>query len=706
MTVDIQMPTPSKTLTEIRSDVCNTTLIVLLAFTIPAAIASLSRMFTQGWLPVMGLHALLVILLLGIVIGRHHVPYVVRAAFVVAFMFIIGAGGIFTFGLSTEVTVFLVGSSILGMCFFGARVGVAMIAISTLFLGVAYLAFDMKLVARPDVATFAFAPATWLTAILGVVLACMGPMLAIARFVRDLESERVRAERANEAKSQFLAMMSHELRTPLTGVLGMAELLQTSELSARQSKQVERLSRSAMVLLDLVNDILDFSKIEARQVEIEKIPFSLEEVRSAVRDILEPGAIEKKLTFTWTLGEDADKLLLGDPTRIRQILVNLVGNAIKFTEVGGGVFVKMAREVDAAGDGNLIIEVADTGIGISPAEIERLFEPFVQGDEGTTRRFGGTGLGLSITRRLAQAMGGEVSVTSKLGEGSTFRVTMLVDDAGDSVPEITHEQRERTAAGKKTGRVLVAEDVETTRYLLTNMLSNIGHTVEAVDDGAKAIDAVKANPFDVIVMDQQMPIVGGEEATRAIRALDDARATTPIIALTANVLKEDHDKFTKSGANAVLTKPVDWVALGAEIDRQLSTGRTERDDGNLEVNAPESNGEGQNAVLDNAHLAELADMVGREALAPMLDTFEKNMHQYSEDLSSALASQDSAKVRSAAHALKGLCAQFGAPQTSAMAADIEKKNSDLEYVESLLPTLTASVKGVEAALKVYRDKSS
>ena len=701
MTVDIQSPEPSKTLTEIRSDVCNTTLFVLLAFAVPAVAASLSRIFALGWMPVMGLHIGLLAFLTGVVIGRRRIPYSYRASSVIALMFLIGAGGIFSFGLSTEVTVFLVGSSILGICFFGTRVGIAMIALSTIVLGTAYVAFNLDLIARPDVVAYAFAPATWLTAVFGAVLACMGPMFAVARFIRDLERERVRAERANAAKSQFLAMMSHELRTPLTGVLGMAELLQTGELSAQQSKRVDRLSSSAKSLLDLVNDILDFSKIEAQRVEIEKIPFQLEEVGTAVQDLLKPAAVGKGLELTWDLDENARGTFLGDPTRIRQVLINLVGNAVKFTEVGK-VSVKVAREARADGADVLVFDVTDTGIGISPAQIERLFEPFVQGEEGTTRRFGGTGLGLSITRRLAQAMGGDVSVSSKPGEGSTFHVAIPAEEAAETSAAPTPDRAATTGQGKKAGRILVAEDVETTRYLLKSMLSSMGHTVEAVDNGAKAIDAAKSDQFDVIVMDQQMPVVGGEEATRTIRALDGARAKTPIIALTANVLRKDRESFSKAGANAVMTKPVDWVALGAEIDRQLSASPGEGEENGSVVNGPTGNDKGQGAVLDGAHLTELGDMVGREALAPMLDAFEKNMHQYSADLSAALESQDCGKVRSAAHALKGLCAQFGAPQTSAMAAEIEKKNTDLVFVERTLPALAESVGDVAAALKIYR----
>ena len=698
------MSAPTKTLAKIRSDVCNTTLLVLLAFAVPAAVASLARIFTQGWLPVMGLHIAFIAILAGLAARRRHLAYNIRAGFVVAIMFSIGAGGILSFGLSTEVSVFLVGSAILAACFFGTKPGAVVIAVSAVFLCFAYFAFDFGLIPKPDAMFYAFAPATWLAAIMGVILACTGPLVAVARFVRDLEYERQRAEQASAAKSQFLAMMSHELRTPLTGVMGMAELLQTDDLSAKQADRVRRLSQSASSLLDLLNDLLDFSKIEAKRMVIEEIPFRMRDVVGAVRDLLQPVALEKHISLTWTVDPTAHGLFIGDPTRIRQVLINLVSNAIKFTE-SGEVAVKIAREIGREKTVRLTIEVADTGIGISPEQVGRLFEPFVQADEGTTRRFGGTGLGLAISRRLVEAMDGEISVTSELGVGSTFRAAIPARIAAESdeIPGAA-DTASGAAEVKQTGRVLVAEDVETTRYLMVNMLSRMGHVVEAVADGAEAIRAAKTGIFDIILMDMQMPVTDGVEATRAIRALDSTRANIPIIALTADVLRENHTKFLSAGVNSVLTKPVDWVSLTAELNRQLApvNGKAEAP---VHQTAMASADAGQeSAVLDDTLLAELGDAVGHDVLATMLATFQKNMLQYRDELVKVDDAGDLKGIKNTAHALKGLCAQFGAVHASKVAATFERPEATLEDIRSELPELTRSTKDAARAVREYTAK--
>jgi signal transduction histidine kinase/DNA-binding NarL/FixJ family response regulator/HPt (histidine-containing phosphotransfer) domain-containing protein len=699
------MSAPAKTLADIRSDVCNTTLLVLFAFAVPAVAASLVRIFTLGWLPVMGLHIALFIALAGIASARRQLSYKIRAGFVVAVMFLIGAGGILSFGLSTEVSVFLVGSAILAACFFGTKPGAAVITVSVVFLCLTYFAFDFGFLPKPDATFYAFAPATWLAAIMGVILACTGPLVAVARFVRDLEHERNRAEKASAAKSQFLAMMSHELRTPLTGVMGMAELLQTDDLSAKQADRVRRLSRSASSLLDLLNDLLDFSKIEAKRMIIEEIPFRMRDVVGAVRDLLQPSATEKHLNLTWTIDPSANERFVGDPTRIRQVLINLANNAIKFTE-SGEVTVKISREADRDDAVRLMIEVADTGIGISPEQVDRLFEPFVQADEGTTRRFGGTGLGLAISRRLVEAMGGEISVSSKMGVGSTFRVMIPTRIAVESDDILGLADRENEAAEvKQTGRVLVAEDMETTRYLLVNMLSRMGHVVEAVADGAEAIQAAKTGVFDVILMDMQMPVADGVEATKAIRALDSSRAKIPIIALTADVIRENHAEFVSAGVNSVLTKPVDWVSLTAEINRQLTSSTGSVKKANHQPARVGRDAGQESVVLDDLSLTELGDAVGHDVLATMLATFPDSMQKYRDELIKVAKAGNRKGIKSTAHALKGLCAQFGAVHVSRVAARFERPGANLEDICNELPELTKSTEDAARAVKEYIAKT-
>ena len=667
------MPTSSKSLAEVRSDVCNTTLLVLIAFAALAVAASLSRIFSQGWLPIMGVHIALFSTLVFCFGFRKYLSLTIRAGVVVAVMFLIGTAGVLSFGLATEVTLFFVGASILAACFFGSSVGAAVIGLSAIVLGGAYFAFVFDALEQPDSTLYAMSPTTWFTAIAGVVMACSGPMIAISRFSTDLERERLRAEKANSAKSEFLAMMSHELRTPLTGVLGMAELLNASELSAEQESNMGRLMQSASALSELMNDLFDFTQIEANDVNVEEKPFSLQQVARAAREAVQPTAYKRHLKVTWRVDEGGQDALVGDPVRLRQMLIILVGNAVKFTEAGE-VTVTLGATPRADDNVMLAIDVADTGIGMSKDQVDRMFEPFAQADEGATRRFGGTGLGLAISRRLVSAMGGAISVDTELGKGSTFRVTLPMRKGREEAVKAQTETEPIAALANQTGRILVAEDVETSRFLLVTMLTRMGYTVEGVENGALAVDAVKAGAFDLVVMDMQMPVMDGAEATRVIRALDPRRADIPIIALTADVVPEDHTAFKAAGVSAILTKPINWSALAAEIDGHL-LGKGEK---RRPAALPENPVAPENLALSVVALDELAEMVGADVLAPMLDTFCENMLKYRDDLSAALAAGDEAKVKRAAHALKGLCAQFGAERTSVLAKSIEDSAVSLE----------------------------
>ncbi len=695
------MALPSRSLTEIRSDVCNTTLVVLIVFAVPALAASLSRFFSQGWLPVMGAHIGFMVLLLATFAFRKQLSLTFRAGIVVAIMFLIGSVGVASFGLATEVTVFFVGAGILAACFFGTRVGAAVVGLSCAVLAGAYFAFESGLMQLPDVTLYALSPATWLTAVANVVMACFGPMVAMVRFGADLEHQRLRAEKANAAKSEFLAMMSHELRTPLTGVLGMAELLKNSELSAEQGGNMRRLMQSASDLSNLLDDLFDFTRIEASEIRIEKKPFSLREVMRATSEILQSAAAKKHLKVEARIEVDGEDALIGDPTRLRQMLIILVGNAIKFTEAGEVIVTLGAKPYD---DDTVIlnIEVADTGIGMSKDQVDKIFEPFAQAEEGSTRRFGGTGLGLAITRRLADAMGGEISVASELGKGSTFHVKLPMRKA--RLDAVMAQTRTKPGAllSKRPSHILVAEDIETSRFLLVTMLTRMGHTVEGVENGALAVEAVKAGDFDLVLMDMQMPVMDGSEATRVIRTLGSGRADLPVIALTADVVPENHIGFKAAGVTTIMTKPIDWPALSAEIDRCLGESADDDERGASPVNLdlPER------PALNASTLDELGAMVGADVLSPMLDTFRDNMLKYRDELSAALAAGDETKIKRTAHALKGLGAQFGAEGPSALAKFIEDNALDTEKVRGAMPSLIKSVGEAERALTAYQQRQS
>ena len=521
----------------------------------------------------------------------------------------------------------------------------------------------------------------------------------------ELAVERERAERASEAKSQFLAMMSHELRTPMTGVLGMADLLLLSGLDKQQKDLMNLLTRSAKSLMELLNDILDFSKIEAGQLEIETIPFRLSEVLDDVRSLFEPIASGKGLDLKTELPPTYLDVVIGDPKRLRQVLSNLVSNAIKFTEKGR-IVIKLRQETISEGRVGLHFDVRDSGIGMALNDMQRLFQPFGQADVSTSRKYGGTGLGLAICRHLVNAMGGDIKVQSTPGEGSTFSFSVLVGHDRTARPRrVTAETAGldlRKAAEAAPGRsVLVAEDNETSRYLILLMLGRLGHTVHVVNDGAQALAAAQEKPYDIIIMDMQMPVMDGADATRAIRALTTPVSKIPIIALTADVIGDHKGTYINAGVNVVVGKPVDWTILNAEIARLTAgsaSGGATAETPKRPVKRVRTSEPTEALILDEIALKGLSDVLGESVLSTMLVSFNGNMIKYRDDLSAAVAGGDLKQAKRTAHALKGLCAQFGAMRASDLAKIIEVDATSLDDVRPVLPDLMECLADTEKAL--------
>ncbi len=519
---------------------------------------------------------------------------------------------------------------------------------------------------------------------------------------QNLEMERERAEQANAAKSQFLAMMSHELRTPMTGVLGMTDLLLLSKLTGEQEELTTLLQRSARSLLDLLNDVLDFSKIEAGQLDIESIPFDLSEVLSDVVSLFTPTAGGKGVNLETRFPNSYWNVVKGDPKRLRQVLSNLVGNALKFTEKGS---VTIAfEELPAPGKSvRLKFSVSDTGIGISPEDSAKLFKPFVQADLSTSRKYGGTGLGLAISKRLVEGMGGEIGLTSSPGAGSTFTFTVWIDP-DRSVPRIDasaaaaarRREVKRAEAQVIPRKILLAEDNETSRYLILTMLTRFGHMVNAVENGAEAVAAARETAYDIILMDMQMPVMDGAEATREIRKFKAGRGKVPVIALTADVIASHRATYFAAGVNAVVGKPVNWAELSAEIEHQLAQVPAVERAKVAEVTA--ASAIDRDPLLDESALGALADALGEDVLAPMLNTFSANMQKYQTDLAKAAAAGDLKQAKRTAHALKGLCAQFGAWRASNMAKFIEMDAGAVADITPLLPGLGDTITATERAL--------